>query len=220
MSVLAVARRVYPRPQDLEPIEGAEPPGGQNRMFRIYLVAAAMVAAGFADFPLMAYHFQRTGNVSVTYTPMFYAAAMAVSGTGSLVCGRLFDRFGIRLLIPLTMIAALYAPLVYLGGFWPALIGSCLWGLGVGVHESIIPAVVAPMVGSSRRAGAFGTLTGVYGVAWFAGSAAIGALFGVSMAAVVVFSAVVELLAIPLLVLVARGTDHPRSVDQGSSGDN
>ena len=204
LSLLALARRQYPRPQDLEPEYTGVHGGGLPRAFWIYLLAAALVAAGFADFPVMAYHFQQTHAVSATATPIFYAAAMAVSGTGSLVFGRLFDRFGIGLLVPLTVIAAAYAPLAFLGGFWPALIGSCLWGLGMGVHESIIPAAVAPMVSPDRRASAYGLFTGVYGIAWFAGSAVIGALFSVSVTAVVAFAVAAELAAIPLIVLVQR----------------
>jgi MFS family permease len=136
---------------------------------------------------------------------------MAVSGTGSLVFGRLFDRFGIGLLVPLSLIAAAYAPLAFLGGFWPALVGACLWGLGIGVQESIIPAAVAPMVSPGRRASAYGLFTGVYGIAWFAGSTAIGALFGISLTAVVLFAVIAELAAIPLILLVRRSasTAHP-----------
>jgi len=206
LSLLAVARLLYPRPQDLEPVTTPMQTHGLPRVFWIYLFAAALVAAGFADFPIMAFHFEQAGSVSATYVPIFYAAAMAVSGTGSLVFGRLFDRFGIGLLVPVTVVAAAYAPLVFLGGFWPALIGSCLWGLGMGVHESIIPAAVAPMVSPARRASAYGFFTGIYGVAWFAGSTAIGALFGVSLGIVVIFAVVAELAAVPLVLLVRRHT--------------
>ncbi len=202
LSLLALARWLYPRPQDLEPEYADVHGGGLPGVFWIYLLAAALVAAGFADFPVMAFHFQQSHTVSPIATPLFYAAAMAVSGAGSLVFGRLFDTLGIGLLVPLTVIAAAYAPLAFLGGFWPALVGSCLWGLGMGVHESIIPAAVAPMVSPDRRASAYGLFTGVYGIAWFAGSAAIGALFSVSMTAVVAFAVAAELAAVPLIVLV------------------
>jgi predicted MFS family arabinose efflux permease len=175
---------------------------GLPRVFWIYLAGAALVAAGFADFPIIAYHFQRSGVVHADLTPIFYAAAMAVSGAGSLVFGRLFDRYGIGLLIPLTVLAAVYAPLAFLGGFWASLVGVCLWGLGMGVHESIIPAAVAPMVSPQRRASAFGLFTGVYGIAWFLGSTAIGALFGLSLGAVVAFAVAAELVAIPLILIV------------------
>ena len=57
---------------------------------------------------------------------------MAVSGLGSLGFGRLFDRVGILILAPLTVISALFAPLVFLGilgNYWLTLIGSALWVL-------------------------------------------------------------------------------------------
>ena len=129
---------------------------GLPRVFWLYLAAAALAGAGFADFPLISCHFAEAGTVSAPLIPVFYAVAMAVSGTGSLVLGRIFDRAGIGILIPLTIVAAAYAPLVFLGGFWACLAGASLWGLGMGVQESIIPAAVAPMVSPDRRASAYG----------------------------------------------------------------
>ena len=152
LSLLAVARVLYPRPQDLAAGPAEVTTAGLPRVFWLYLAAAALAGAGFADFPLISYHFAQAGTVSAPLIPVFYAAAMAVSGTGSLVLGRIFDRAGIGVLIPLTVVAAAYAPLVFLGGFWASLVGASLWGLGMGVQESIIPAAVAPMVSPDRRA--------------------------------------------------------------------
>lgn len=131
---------------------------------------------------------------------------MAVSGTGSLIFGRLFDRAGIGILVPLTLVTVVYAPLVFLGGFWPSLVGMSLWGLGMGVHESIIPAAVAPMVSADRRASAYGLFTGIYGTAWVLGSVVIGVLFDISLVAVAVFAVIAQLAAIPLILIVRRRT--------------
>jgi MFS family permease len=59
--------------------------------------------------------------------------------------------------------------------------GSAIWGLGMGVHESIIPAAVATAVSPHRRASAYGLFTGAYGIAWFAGSAAMGWIYDHSL---------------------------------------
>jgi MFS family permease len=206
LSLLAVARVLYPRPQDLAVGPAQVTTAGLPRVFWIYLAAAALAGAGFADFPLISYHFARAGTVSVPLIPVFYATAMAVSGVGSLVLGRIFDRDGIGVLIPLTVVAAAYAPLVFLGGFWAGLVGASLWGLGMGVQESIIPATVAPMVSPDRRASAYGLFTGVYGTAWVAGSIVIGALFNVSLTAVVVFSMTAQFAGIPLILMVRKRT--------------
>jgi predicted MFS family arabinose efflux permease len=135
---------------------------------------------------------------------VFYAVAMAVSGAGSLVFGRLFDRAGIGVLTPLTVAAAAYAPLVFLGGQWAALAGVALWGLGMGAQEPIIPAAVAPMVAAGRRASAYGLFTGAYGTAWAMGSVVIGVLFDISHGAVTAFAVAAQLAAIPFIVLVRR----------------
>ena len=204
LSLLAVARLLYPRPQDL----AAGPPQVTTerlpRVFWVYVAGAALAAAGFADFPLIAYHFQHAGTVTPALTPVFYAIAMAVSGTGSLILGRIFDRAGIGVLIPLTVVAALYAPLAFLGGFWAILVGVSLWGLGMGVQESLIPAAIAPMISPDRRAFAYGLFTGLYGTAWVIGSIVIGVLVNVSLNGLVAFCMASELAAIPFILAVRR----------------
>jgi predicted MFS family arabinose efflux permease len=206
LALLTVARVLYPRPEEME----SHPPdvhgGGLPRVFWIYLAGAALVGAGFADFALVAYHFQKAGTVSAVWIPILYAVAMGVGGTGSLVFGRLFDRHGLRVLIPLTMLSAAFAPLVFFGGFWAAVAGAAVWGAGMGVHESIVPAAVAPMVPVERRASAYGLFTGGYGLAWFLGSALIGLLYDRSLALTVGACIVLELAAIPFFVAAAR---HP-----------
>ncbi len=205
LGLLATARMAYPNPSDLSPASAKiTTTDRMPRTFWVYLGAAAFVGAGFADFPLIAYHFERARIVATDLVPVFYAVAMAVGGAGSLLFGRLFDRFGMRLLVPLTLLSALYAPLVFLGGFWAGLAGVVFWGIGTGVQESIIPAAVARMVSRDRRASAFGIFTGGYGVAWFGGSTVVGVLFGVSLPAVVAFAMASEVAALPFFVAAAR----------------
>jgi MFS family permease len=204
LSLVVLARVLYPKPQDMEPAEQAAVGKDLPRVYWIYLLGAVLVAAGFADYPLIAYHFARADTVSSNWIAIFYAVAMAVSGTGSLVMGRLFDRYGFAVLVVLTAVSALFAPLVFLGGFWLALLGAAIWGLGMGVHESIIPAAVSPMVSPNRRASAFGTFTAGYGIFWFIGNAIIGVLYDVSVPAVIAFCVVTQLTAIPIFILVGR----------------
>jgi len=198
------ARLLYAHPEKMEAKASDVQTRGLPRMFWMYLAGASLVAAGFADFPLIAYHFAKASTVSSTFVPVFYAVAMGISGGGSFAFGRLFDRFGFRVLIVLTIASAPFAPLVFLGGFWGALVGMALWGLGMGVHESIIPAAVAPMVASNRRASAYGLFTAAYGTFWFLGSAALGFLYGVSVDALIAVSSALQLAAVPWFWLVAR----------------
>ena len=214
LSLVLVARWLYPRPHDLEVKAGDVKAKGLPRVFWIYLAGAALVAAGFADFSLIAYHFTKTSSVPKNWVPIAYAVAMGVSGTGSLAFGRLFDRFGIGILIPLTLISSAFAPLVFLGGFWPSVIGAAIWGLGMGVHESIIPAAVAPMVPPERRASAYGLFTAGYGVFWFIGSAIMGILYDHSVTVTIAFCVALELAAVPVFVVVQRQYEALQKLSQ------
>ena len=204
LSILAVARITYPRPEELDSTPPDVNTTGLPRVFWLYLAGAVLVAAGFADFPLIAFHFAKTSIVPAAWVPVFYAIAMGVGGAGSLLFGRLFDKAGMVILIPLTLLGAFFAPLAFLGGFWVALVGVALWGLGIGVHESIMAAAVAQMVPVQRRASAYGLFTAGYGIFWFLGSAVLGILYGISLPALILFSVVIELAALPLFVLVSR----------------
>jgi MFS family permease len=204
LTMLVTARLSYPRPEDLEAHTPAVDTSGLPRVFWIYLAGACLVAAGFADFSLAAYHFEKTAVIPEVWVPIFYSIAMAVSGIGSLVFGRIFDLVGFRILFPLTVISAASTPLLFLGDFRMALLGAGVWGLGMGVHESIIPAAVATMVPVKRRPSAYGIFTAGYGVFWFIGSAFIGALYDVSFQALIAFSVAAELSAIPLFMVVEK----------------
>jgi predicted MFS family arabinose efflux permease len=202
LALLVVARLEYPRPEDLEPKVREIRAGGLPRAFWIYLAGAALLAAGFADFALIAFRLQKASVVPATWIPVFYSIAMAVGGAGSLVFGKLFDRFGLVILLPLTLISAASAPMVFLGGFGVTLAGTALWGLGTGVNESIIPAAVAIMVPRERRPSAYGIFTAGYGLFWFVGSVILGRLYDVSMLALILFSVVTQLVSIPLFLRV------------------
>lgn len=179
------------------------------RAFWWYLGAVSLVAFGFADYALIAYHFTKAQVVPHPWIPIFYALAMGAGGLGSLALGKLFDRHGLIVLVPLTLITAIYAPLAFSGNFALTLGGALLWGIGLGAHESVMQAAVAQMIPQQRLGAAYGFFGAAFGVAWFAGSAVMGALYGLSIQAAVVVAVFAQLLAIvPLTVAVRAMTSH------------
>jgi predicted MFS family arabinose efflux permease len=204
LAVLLTARMLYPDPRNLETIVPDLEARGLPRGFWIYLAAAALVAAGFADFPLVAFHFQKASVIRAEAIPIYYAVAMASAAIASLVFGRLFDRVGMAILIVATLPALLFAPLVFLGGAGAALLGVALWGIGVGTHESIMRAAVAPMVVVDRRATAYGIFNTGYGLFWFLGSVALGVLYDRSLPSLVAVSVLVQALSVPVLCMAMR----------------
>lgn len=202
LSVLAVARVLYPRPQDLEVENPSLKPEGFTRTYWLYIAAISCIAAGYMDFPLIAYHFKKTALISDVWIPLFFAIAMAADGISALICGWLYDSKGFSVLIAVTALSALFVPFVFLDGFYFALIGVILWGIGIGAQESIIKAVVGNLVRMNRRGTAYGILNIWFGVFWFLGSALMGFLYDVSWGSLVLFSLGMQLAAIPILFAV------------------
>ncbi len=204
IAVLLLSRTLYPRPRDLELTTPEIKAKGLSRVYWTYLAAIGLNAAGYADFPLIAYHFQKASTVSGDWIPVFYAVAMGVDAVSALLFGRFFDRRGIPILIIAVLLSVSFAPLVFLGSFYPSLIGMALWGVGMGAQESIMRAAIAGMVPLNKRATAYGIFNTGYGVFWFTGSALMGIFYDLSLSFLIAFSMAAQLASVPLLLIVKR----------------
>ena len=200
LAALFFARSQYPRPQELEisvPKLGRE---GIQKGFWVYLVASAAIAAGYVDFPLIAYHLKRTAILADKWIPLIYAAAMATDGLSAMALGKLYDRHGIKVLAGVCLLTSLFPPLVFLGREELMVLGMIIWGVGMGAQESILRAAIPQMVPPERRATAYGVFHTAFGVSWFAGSAAMGSLYDLSLAGVIGLSTALQVGAACILV--------------------
>jgi predicted MFS family arabinose efflux permease len=203
IAVILIARRVFPAPRELEPGETIQVERFTPALW-IYAAANACIAAGLADFALIGFHFQRTHSVAADEIPIYYAAAMASGAIGGVVFGRWFDKRGIFVLIGAFALSAWFAPLVFHGTKWPALLGMILWGIGVAAQGSLTSALVAGAVGPDKRSSAFGIFDTLAGIAWFAGSWLMGILYARWLTALISFSVAIQLCSIPLFLLARR----------------
>src|SRR6266516_6254574 len=124
LAILVAARLLHPPPHELE--QGAEHTFATTKLtcpYCIYLAAGLLIAAGFADFALIGFHFHKANTVSPNLIPVLYAVAMSSSAIASIPLGRLFDRFGPNISLFAFLISAAAAPFVFLGTSVAALIG-------------------------------------------------------------------------------------------------
>lgn len=206
LAVLFVAWFLHRRPEEMEPDSSQkEGAAGFARAYWLYLAAGALIAAGFADFSLIGFHFQNAATVSQDLIPVFYAAAMATGAITALIFGKLLDKFGLPVVIVAFGVSAFFAPFVFLGST-PAMefLGMVLWGMGLGAQDSCLKAMLAPVVPAARRGTGFGIFDTGFGIAWFAGSAIMGLLYTRSIWGVVAFSVVAQILSLPIFVMAKR----------------
>jgi MFS family permease len=129
---------------------------------------------------------------------------MGVDALAALVFGRLFDKIGLSIMIVVAVLSAFFAPLVFLGGFYSALVGIALWGIGLGAQESIMRAAIAGMSPVQRRGTAYGVFNTIFGIFWFIGSLTMGILYNISIWYLVIFSMIAQLASIPLFLLIRK----------------
>src|SRR5437762_11122389 len=205
LAILVAARLLHPRPHELEEGAGhAFETTNLTRAYWIYLAAGSLIAAGFADFALIGFHFHKANTVPANLIPVFYAVAMASSALASIPLGRLFDRFGPTISLFAFFISAAAAPFVFLGSSVFALIGMIFWGIGMSAQGSLFQAMLTGVIPPEKHSTAFGFFDTGYGIAWFLGSAAMGLLYEKSILVVALFSVVLQLAALPLLFLANK----------------
>ena len=185
VAVLLRARRLYPDPRSLE----AEGAGGAAKLgpnYAWYLVGVALIAIGLADWPLIAYHLEKADVLDAKWLPIAYSAAMGFDGVVSLVAGLAFDRnrkrggTGASVLAGFTIAGAAYAVLAFTSDAHQrlfAIAGIALWSVVHAATNSIGKAMIAAIVPRGQRGRAYGLYYLVFGLAWWLGSIALGALY-------------------------------------------
>lgn len=174
------------------------------RAFWTYAAFTAATMAGFATFGVLSFHLVHEHLLPAAAVPLVYAAAMAADALAALATGWVYDRVGPRVVVALPVLAALTPLLAFTHVAWVAVVGSLVWGCAVGIQESTLRATVADLAPAARRATAFGIYAAVLGVGTFVGGAVTGALYDVSITALVITVALIQVAAVVLLVLSRR----------------
>jgi len=205
LTILLVTRIRYPHPQALETAQKENLKGAHfPKAFWFYLVAASLVAAGFVDYPLLAYHFQKSDLMKPSVIAIYYAVAMGTDAVFALIFGSLYDKIGIKALVISTVLSLFFPIFGFQHNATLALVGVMLWGVGMGAQESIMRAAIAHFASKDKRATAYGFFNMVYGISWFAGSALFGVLYDISIPWAIVFSIVMQAISIPFFFMSAR----------------
>lgn len=184
LTALLAARAFYPS-KGTPP--AAKPPRPLPRVFWWYVAAAGLLACGFIDFPILGFHFQNKRLVSPETIPLLYAGAMAMNGITAMIFGRLFDKYGVTVLVVGILLTMFALPLGFLGGSTAIVASVLVWGAGLGAQDASLRAGIAQVVSMNKRGSAFGYFNFVFGLMWLLGSVTMGALYSHSLPALVAF---------------------------------
>jgi MFS family permease len=172
-------------------------------VFWQYVATVAVLSAGVASFPLIAYHaLDRHLAVDATI-PLLFALAMAVDGLSGVLVGRLYDAYGSRVLIAVPLAAAAAAA-AFTSNVTLLWVGVAIWGIVNGVLDSTVKAVVSEIVPSSTRASAFGWLALVRGLGLLVAGGLLGLAYEAGPGWAMVLIVGINAVALVGLVLILR----------------
>ena len=184
VAVLLRARRLYPDPRAIEGEPSPDAPAKLGLRYRIYLFGVALVAIGLADWPLLAFHLEkagvlrRSGSRRVLGRDGADGLSRSPPACGSIATAR--AAAPARSCSAVRPVGAAYGLFVFASDAtsrWLAIIGIAMWSVSQSATDSIGKAMIAALVPRGERGRAYGPYYLVFGLAWWAGSLLLGALY-------------------------------------------
>lgn len=214
MVVLLFAFFRVPDPEKFEPIVPMAPEADKlTKTFWLYVAFTFVTTLGFASWAILGFHFKAKGILSDAEIPLFYAVAMGVDGLAALIVGISYDRLKKRLAsekggLALLVIIPAFSILIPVLGFSSskplAIAAAVVWGIVMGTHETIMKSAIADITPLKKRGAGYGIFNGAYGLAVFAGSAAMGLLYDISLSWVIGLAMAVEAAALVVFIFLRK----------------
>ena len=206
IGILRIAKNRLPHPEKLESEQEA---GAKNnpifsKIFILYSLFTFFAVAGFANFTLISYHLKIKAIVSDVQIPALFALAMGVDALTALIIGKAYDRVGLKTLMIIPLFSVFIPFLTFSNMLVFVIIGIILWGIVLGVHETIMRAAVADLTAISRRGSAYGIFNTIYGLSWMLGGAFMGMLYEHSVFSLILLAALFEVIAIPFFLILTK----------------
>ncbi len=211
---LVISYRRVPQPRAMEAgKENEKDPDKLSKVFWLYALFTFIATAGFCNFILIAFHFKAKGVFSDAQIPLMYAVAMGIDAVSALAIGKLYDVFkeksnnkkaGLNLLIIIPLVSLWIPLLAFSGNYNFIIIGVCLWGVVMGIHETIMRSAIADITSLQKRGMGYGIFNTSYGLAIFLGSFLMGLLYDYSISALIFMAIAVECAAFVVFFMMKK----------------
>lgn len=184
------------------------------KVFWLYALFVFITTTGFVNFALVGFHLKKYGILNDAYIPLLYAGAMgAVDAIVGLVMGKIYDKLnklsgnhksGLILLLAIPISAAFIPIFIFSKTLAFIIVGTVLFGFGMGLQEVIMKAAVADMTPLAKRSTAYGIFNLSLGLAFFVGGTLAGFLYDYSIPILIIFLTAAELMAIPVFYMIKK----------------
>ncbi len=195
---LYVAKKVYER-ESPSKAEKKEVKGGLPKDLYLYTLASSLIALSFLPFPLIGFHLVQSEKLEGWSVALIFALAMLLDAISALLFGLLFDKVGFYSLA-IGLGFGLLAPVFLFMEGYSFLLALVLWGISLGVQESIMRSAVAKLSPSELRGTAYGVFHLFFGLGTLTGGLAMGWLYEFSKELLIAYCITLHLLSLGLLL--------------------
>ncbi|MEM3381657.1 MAG: MFS transporter [Candidatus Bathyarchaeia archaeon] len=175
---------------------------GLGRTYWLYVASVTLSTAGFMHVAFILY--RSYGLFADWFIPLLYLLAQAIDAFSGLFFGVFYDRFGLKVVafsFPLTALI----PIVAFHQTQYTLIGSALlFGVVLGLQETIQRAAVADLTSAEVRGSAYGIFNAAYGLAWLAGGSLVGILYEINFTLIIFYSVLLQVVASLLIASLIK----------------
>ncbi|MEM7825457.1 MAG: MFS transporter [Candidatus Aenigmatarchaeota archaeon] len=184
-----------------------------SKVFWVYLFFTFATTLGFINFVILGYHFKLKNVVSEAQIPLLYSLAMIVDAVVALFIGKSYDKLekknkksGLILLILIPLLTLTIPYLVFVESFIFVFLGVVILGAVIGLHETIMRAVIADITPISKRGSGYGIFTAFYGFASLIGGTIVGILYEFSTFYLKIFVLITQIIALAIFTFLKENS--------------
>ena len=183
--------------------------------FYVYTLAVLLNTAGLIPYTLILYKASVIlhGSAQQWIVPLIYFLIQGVDAPAALLSGYAYDKFGVEVLV-LPFLLSLFPPLLAMidSGLPMLIAAAAVFGLVLGMQESIYRAAVSQLSPVSSRGRAYGIFNTAYGIGFLVSGAVYGALIdsGSPFIIVAIYACLMQVVAIASLLKVRSQLKKPR----------
>lgn len=175
-----------------------------SNKFKAYLLFVFASSAGLISFQLLSYHI-KIGNIVPDYfLSLLYGLAMGIDAIAALGIGRIYDKYGLRILAIIPLLIIPIIPLSLINTFISILIAVVIWGIVIGAQETILRAAVSELSSTSSIGFAYGVLNAIYGIALMIGGFVMGILYEYSFQLLTTYAITMQLVSLGIFLMGLR----------------
>lgn len=172
-----------------------------SNRFKAYLLFVFTSSAGLISFQLISYHI-KIGNLMADYLlPLLYGLAMGVDAVAALGIGKAYDKHGIGVIVIIPLLTIPIIPMTLMGTTISIIMATIIWGIIIGMQETVLRAAVGELSDSSSIGFSYGILNATYGTGLMLGGFIMGSLYEYSIQLLPIYAIIAELVSfVPLLI--------------------